>query len=180
MAEYSTIARPYATALFDAVLASSGNLQSTAEVLYSMAQVIEMDDMRQALSDPRFNDEQREDLIKDALEGVNLDQHVLNLLSILIANDRLLSIPEIASQFQRFKDKFQGIAQAEIVSAFPMSDEQVTELVGLLEPKFNLKLQPHVSVDDSLIGGVRVVVGDYVLDTSVRAQLNRMRDALVA
>lgn len=180
MAEYSTIARPYATGLFEAVHASSGSLQFTTDVLHSMAQVVEMEDMRQALSDPRFNDQQKEDLIKDSLKGETLDDHLLNLLSLLVANDRLMALPEIASQFQRFKDKAEGVAQAEIVSAFPLSDEQVSELVALLEPKFHLKLKPHVNVDDSLIGGVRVVVGDYVLDTSVLAQLNRMRDALVA
>ena len=61
-----------------------------------------------------------------------------------------------------------------------MSDEQVADLIKLLEPKFGLKLKPHVIIDSALIGGVRVVVGDQVLDTSVQAQLQRMRDKLAA
>ena len=89
-------------------------------------------------------------------------------------------MPEIAEQFQTLKDKGEGVAQAEIASAFPLSDEQVSDLVKTLETKFKLKLKPHVTVNNALIGGVRVVVGDYVLDTSVQAQLNRLRDALVA
>lgn len=180
MAENSTIARPYAEAIFAAAKASAGGLQTTADNLQLLAQLIGMEDVRQAVSDPRLDDAQRCDLVKGLLKGVTLDVHLSNFIEVLVSNDRLLLMPEIAEQFQVLKDKAEGIAQAEIVSAFPMSDDQVSELLKLLEPKFNLKLKPHVTVDETLIGGVRVVVGDYVLDTSVQAQLNRMRDALVA
>lgn len=180
MAENFTIARPYAEALFAAANASADSLQATADNLQLLAQLIGMEDVRQAVSDPRLDDAQRCDLVKGLLKGASLDAHLSNFLELLVGNDRLLLMPEIAEQFQALKDKAEGVAQAEIVSAFPMSDEQVGELVQLLEPKFNLKLKPHVTVDETLIGGVRVVVGDYVLDTSVQAQLNRMRDALVA
>lgn len=180
MAENSTIARPYAEALFAALKDSASGLQSTAENLQLLSQLIEMEDVRQAVSDPRLDDAQRCDLVKGLLKGVTLDAHLSNFVELLVSNDRLLLMPEIAEQFLALKDKAEGIAQADIVSAFPMTHEQVTELVQLLEPKFNLKLKPHVTVDETLIGGVRVVVGDYVLDTSVQAQLSRMRDALVA
>lgn len=180
MAENSTIARPYAEALFGAAKASAQGLQETATNVQLLAQLLGMENVRQALSDPRFNDGQRCDLVKDSLKGVTLDAHLTNLIGLLVANDRLMLLPEIAEQFQKLKDKADGVAQAEITSAFALSDEQVSELLQVLEPKFNLKLKPHVTVDNSLIGGVRVVVGDYVLDTSVQAQLSRMRDALVA
>jgi F-type H+-transporting ATPase subunit delta len=180
MAENSTIARPYAEALFSAAKDSADSLQGTANHLQLLAELIEMEDVRQAVSDPRLDDAQRCDLVKGLLKGVKLDAHLDNFIELVVSNDRLLLMPEIAEQFQALKDKAEGVAQADIVSAFPMSDAQVSELVQLLEPKFNLKLKPHVTVDETLIGGVRVVVGDYVLDTSVQAQLNRMRDALVA
>lgn len=180
MAENSTIARPYAEALFSATKSSPASLQTTANHLQLLAELIGMEDVRQTVSDPRLNDAQRCDLVKGLLKGVKLDTHLSNFVEVLVTNDRLLLMPEIAEKFQALKDKSEGVAQADIVSAFPMSDEQVRELVQLLEPKFNLKLKPHVTVDHTLIGGVRVVVGDYVLDTSVQAQLNRMRDALVA
>ena len=180
MAENSTIARPYAEALFAAAKSSADNLQTVADDLQLLAQLIGMEDVRQAVSDPRLDDAQRCDLVKGLLKNVSLGAHLSNFIELLVGNDRLLLMPESAEQFQALKDKAEGVAQAEIVSAFPMTDDQVGELVQLLEPKFNLKLKPHVTVDDALIGGVRVVVGDYVLDTSVQAQLNRMRDALVA
>jgi F-type H+-transporting ATPase subunit delta len=96
----------------------------------------------------------------------------------LVANDRLSLLSHIAEQFHAFRDEAEGVAQADITSAFPMTEQQVSDLIKLLEPKFGLKLKPHVNVDASLIGGVRVQVGDHVLDTSVQAQLVRMRDTM--
>jgi len=101
-------------------------------------------------------------------------------VALLIENGRATALPEIAEQFNQLKNRLEGTALAEISSAFPLEDAQVQQLVGALEKKFGLKLKPTVTVDASLIGGVRVVVGDQVLDTSVRAQLDRMRDTLAA
>lgn len=180
MAENSTVARPYAQALYAAARVSAAGLQVTAENIKLLSSLLEMKDARQTLSDPRFTDLQRCELVKDSLKGVVLDAHLTNLITLLVDNDRLLLMPEIAEQFQTLKDQGEGVAQAEIASAFPLSDHQVSDLVKILESKFNLKLKPNVTVNNALIGGVRVVVGDYVLDTSVQAQLNRLRDALVA
>jgi F-type H+-transporting ATPase subunit delta len=72
----------------------------------------------------------------------------------------------------------EGAADAEIVSAFELTPAQVVDLVATLEKRFGHNLNPSVTVDSSLIGGVRVVVGDEVLDTSVRARLQRMQTAL--
>jgi F-type H+-transporting ATPase subunit delta len=180
MAENSTVARPYAQALYAAAKVSLPALQVTADHVKLLADLLEMPFARQVFSDPRFTDQQRCDLVKDSMKGVTLDAHLTNLIALLVENDRLLLMPEIAEQFQTLKDQGEGVAQAEIGSAFPLSDEQVSDLVKTLETKFKLKLKPHVTVNNALIGGVRVVVGDYVLDTSVQAQLNRLRDALVA
>jgi F-type H+-transporting ATPase subunit delta len=99
---------------------------------------------------------------------------------LLVDNNRILLLPQIAEQFEALKNKREGTALAQITSAFELTGEQVAELVSGLEKKFGLKLKPQVTVDPALIGGVRVLVGDQVLDTSVQAQLARMRDALVA
>src|SRR5690606_4159326 len=103
-----------------------------------------------------------------------------NFIELLIENNRILVLPQVAEQFELLKNELEGTALAEISSAFPLSDDQVQQLVAGLEKKFGLKLKPVVTVDSELIGGVRVVVGDQVLDTSVQAQLARMRDTLAA
>jgi F-type H+-transporting ATPase subunit delta len=99
---------------------------------------------------------------------------------MLVDNHRLQLLPEIAVQFDELKNAREGAADVLIVSAFPLEGAQLDDLVGSLERKFRRLLKPTVEVDASLIGGVRVTVGDEVLDTSVRARLASMQTALTA
>jgi F-type H+-transporting ATPase subunit delta len=180
MAELSTIARPYAEALFGAALDDKKTgLAGWSELAGAMAQVAAQHDVREALSNPRLDDAQRVQIFADLLKG-KLPPFARNFIELLVANDRLLLLPLIAEQFEALKNRHEGTAQADIVSAFELSAAQVKDLVAGLEKKFGLKLKARVAVDASLIGGVRVAVGDQVLDTSVRAQLARMRDKLAA
>ena len=179
MAELSTIARPYAEALFSAAGKDTAGLDVWSGLLTKLAQLVELDDVRAALADPRLNDAQRLDVLVGLLKET-LSPAARNFIELLIANDRVLALPQIAEQFEALKNRQAGTALAEIASAFPIDDAQVRELVAGLEKKFGLKLNPVVTVDPSLIGGVRVKVGDQVLDTSVRAQLTRMSDTLAA
>ena len=88
MAENSTIARPYAEALFSAAKDSADSLQGTASHLRLLAELIEMEDVRQAVSDPRLDDAQRCDLVKGLLTGVKLNAHLDNFIELLASNDR--------------------------------------------------------------------------------------------
>ncbi|CAM4085541.1 F0F1 ATP synthase subunit delta [Bordetella tumbae] len=179
MAELSTVARPYAEALFSAARDDKAGLPAWADLIGELAQVADNTDVREAMSDPRLEDAQRVELFTGLIK-TQLPQAVRNFIELLVANDRLLLLPIIAKQFVALKNRHEGTAQAEITSAFELSDAQVKELVDALETKFGLKLSPSVTVDKSLIGGVRVAVGDQVLDTSVQAQLARLRDTLAA
>jgi F-type H+-transporting ATPase subunit delta len=171
MAELSTVARPYAEALFSAARDDQAGLPAWSDLVGEMSQVASNPDVREAMADPRLGDKQRVELFSGLIKAE---------LPLLVENDRLLLLPDIAEQFAALRNRHDGTAQAEITSAFEMSDAQVQELVAALEQKFGLKLKPSVTVDPSLIGGVRVAVGDQVLDTSVQAQLARMRDQLAA
>ncbi|MDX3893708.1 F0F1 ATP synthase subunit delta [Pusillimonas sp.] len=179
MAELSTIARPYAEALFQAAQNESANLESWSGLLNELAGLAKLEDVREALTDPRLNDAQRVELFTGLVKSP-VSATARNFIELLVGNDRMLVLPEIAEQFDLLKNRFEGTALAEITSAFALSDAQVQDLVAALEKKFGLKLKPAVTVDADLIGGVRVVVGDQVLDTSVRAQLVRMHDTLAA
>jgi F-type H+-transporting ATPase subunit delta len=119
------------------------------------------------------------DAVASALKAP-LTAEAKNFLSTLIENGRVELLPEIGAQFAELKNAHEGAADAHIESAFEMSAQQVAALVATLEKKFGRKLNPTVTVDPSLIGGVRVVVGDEVLDTSVRAKLQQMHVALAS
>ena len=179
MAELSTIARPYAEALFATARDDQAGLASWSGLVSELAQVASLHDVREALTDPRLNAAQRIDLFAGLIKSP-LSESARNFIELLVSNNRILVLPQIAEQFEILKNQHEGTALAQIISAYPLDDKQVAELVSGLEKKFGLKLKPAVTVDANLIGGVRVIVGDQVLDTSVQAQLARMRDTLAA
>jgi F-type H+-transporting ATPase subunit delta len=175
MAEPSTIARPYAAALFQSSTAADG-AQLVAQ-LDELARIASDDGLRQFAASPKVSDEQVFGLVT-GLADKGLSPKLRNLLSTVIDNGRLAVLPEIAAQFRSLVNERGGVADAQIVSAFPLDAAQQSELVQVLEKRFGRQLKAQVAVDPSLIGGVRVTVGDEVLDTSVRARLEQMRVAL--
>lgn len=177
MAELATVARPYAEALFR--VAQGGNLQAWSELVSEMAQVAALPEVKTLADNPRITDVQVAETFLSVLKSA-INAEAKNFVNALVENGRLTLLPEIAVHFQELKNAQQGSADAEIVSAFAMSDAQVADLVGALQKKFGRKLNPTVSVDQSLIGGIRVVVGDEVLDSSVRAKLQQMQIALAS
>ena len=181
MAELSTIARPYAEALFRVVMQDTrpDAVGQWSSLVSAMSAVAADPDMARVMADPRVTGDQIYGVFVGALGG-ELDMQAQNFVRTLIDNDRLAVMPEIGTQFAQLVDAKQGSAEARITSAFAMSAGDVAELVRALEKKFAIKLKPTVDVDPELIGGVRVVVGDRVLDTSVRSRLDAMKAALTA
>jgi len=178
MAELSTIARPYAEAAFR--IAKTGDLNAWNSLIAELGAVADRPEMRALVLDPNVGADKLYGVFAGVLKSP-LSKEGQNFLRLLVENDRVAALPEIASQFVALKNKLEGSAEAEITTAFPMSDAQVADLVSGLAKKFGgLKLKSHVNVDASLIGGVRVVVGDEVFDTSIKAQLERMRISLLA
>jgi F-type H+-transporting ATPase subunit delta len=175
MAEPSTIARPYAAALFEASSAADG-VQLVAQ-LDALARIADDQGLRQFAASPKVSEEQVFGLVT-GVAGNDLDPKLRNLLSVVIENGRLSVLPEIAVQFRSLVNERAGSADAQIVSAFPLDASQQLELVQVLEKRFGRQLKAQVEIDPALIGGVRVTVGDEVLDTSVRARLEQMRAAL--
>ena len=175
MAEPSTIARPYAAALFQSSSAADG--AQLAGQLDALAGIAGDAGLRQFAADPKVTDEQVFGLVS-GIAGSDLSPKLRNLLDVVIDNGRLAVLPEIASQFRELVNDRGGIADAHIVSAFPLDDKQQADLARTLEKRFGRQLKTSVTVDASLIGGVRVTVGDEVLDTSVVARLEQMRVAL--
>jgi len=176
MAEIATIARPYAEALFKAAGAQAAAL--AAEVT-ALAAVASEPQLRQFADNPKTTAEQVQDIVLSVL-GTPVSAQGRNFLRTVLDNGRLAALPEIATQFQALVDARSGISQARIESAYPIDAAQLPEVVATLEPRFGRKLEASVVVRPELIGGIRVVVGDEVLDTSVKARLEQMKVALTA
>ena len=178
MAENLTIARPYAEAIFAAADAD-GKLQAWSQALQRLAMIVSDADMHNAIGDPKIGPEQLYGLVA-AAAGDTLSAEVQNFVRVLIQNDRLAVLPEIAQLFESLKDEREGVIEAEIESAFPVDDAALAQLVGDLERRFKRKVRPKLHVDRALIGGALIKVGDEVIDGTVRGRLASMASALRA
>ena len=180
MAELATIARPYAEALFKA---SASDLLSTSEWMDGLAAVASDAQLQQLALDPNVSAEQVFGVVSASCAKVNgkeLPAKAVNFLRTVIENGRLDAVPEMAVQFRALKNVQSGSFDAIVFSAFPIDGSALADVATMLEKRFGRKLNVAVALQPELIGGIRVVVGDEVLDTSVKARLEQMKVALSA
>ena len=177
MAELATLARPYAEALFQ--VAAKGDLKPAAEQIDALAAVAANAQLLRFAGDPKATATQVFDVITSVVK-VPLSAEAKNLLRTVIDNGRLEALPEIAAQFHVLANANSGVSDATLYSAFPIDEAQLADVIQSLEKRFRRKLNATVQVQPELIGGIRVVVGDEVLDTSIKARLEQMKAALAA
>ncbi len=176
MAELATIARPYAEALFQA---SAANAKAVLTWLDELACVAKQAQLQQFADSPKATAAQVYEVIAGVMKST-LDKHAQNFIRTVIANDRLAFVPEVAAQFRALVNTQSGSSDAVIYSAFPIEGAALAEVSQMLEKRFARQLNVSVELQPELIGGIRVVVGDEVLDTSVKARLEQMKMALTA
>jgi F-type H+-transporting ATPase subunit delta len=175
MAESVTIARPYADAAFK-LAKESGAQGIWSQRLQRLALIAQDGDMAQVMSNPRLSVEQIAELFI-SLSDDN-DPILANFVRTLAENRRLVLLPDVSRLFDLARSQEEGVQEAVVYSAFPIDETQVAALLQQLEPRFGTRLTARVEIDASLIGGVRVTVGDQMLDASVRGKLDAMAVAL--
>ncbi|WP_312564883.1 F0F1 ATP synthase subunit delta [Comamonas sp.] len=178
MAELATIARPYAEALFKAS-SHGADLNSTVAWVEELAAIAADPQLRQLADSPKVTVEQVLDVITGVARSA-LPDAARNFLRVIIENGRLDALPEVAVQFRGIVNRLNGSSDAIVYSAFPVEEAALNDISAALQKRFGRKLNLSVKIEESLIGGVRVVVGDEVLDTSVKARLEQMKAALTA
>ncbi len=178
MAEPSTVARPYAEAAFK-LADAAGALARWSEILAALAAVAQDPRVRAAIGDPKLSDAQLAGLFISILSG-RLNGEAENFVRVLAANGRLELLAEIQAQFEVLKNEREGVVEADVQSAFELSDAQVRDLVQRLEKKTGRKVKARIEINKELIAGVRVILGDKVIDGSARAQLGALETALKA
>lgn len=180
MAELATIARPYAEALFKAAM--GGDAQTVGAQIAALADVASDPELLQFADNPKVGSHLVFNVVSDVLarQGVMLLPALQNLLNTVLENGRLALMPEIAAQHKALVNATSGVSDAVVHSAFAIDAAQLAGVVAALEKRFRRKLNARVEIDPELIGGIRAVVGDEVLDTSVKARLEQMKVALTA
>jgi F-type H+-transporting ATPase subunit delta len=178
MAEASTIARPYAEAVFK-LADAQGKLTEWSGVLANIAAVAADERIRVAVGDPNLPAAKIAGLFISVLSG-KLSGDAENLVRVLAENGRLDVLAEIRTQYEMLRNAREGVVEAEVHTAFDLEDAQLADLVARLEKKTGRKVKASVRVDKDLIAGVKVVLGDKVIDGSARAQLGALENALKA
>ena len=178
MAEPSTIARPYAEAAFR-LADAQGKLADWSATLANLSAVAADERVRTAIGDPNLPAAKVAGLIIGVLAG-KLSGEAENFVRLLAENGRLEVLAEIRAQYEVLRNEREGVVEAEISTAFEMDQAQLADLVARLEKKTGRKVRARVSVDKSLIGGVKIAIGDKVIDGSARAQLGALENALKA
>jgi F-type H+-transporting ATPase subunit delta len=183
MAEFSTVARPYAKALFD-VAAATRQLSEWSAALGAAAAVLADANAKRVLANPAFDDGARATLvgsIASAIKGGELltTPAGKNLLGLLSENDRLTALPEIAAQFDALKAEAENKVKVTVTAATTIDAAIAEQIKKALQQKLGRTVELTLAVDASLIGGAIIQADDMVIDGSVRTRLQRLTETIV-
>jgi F-type H+-transporting ATPase subunit delta len=174
----STAARRYAEAAFD--LATRDNaLDEYAEGLDLAASVVGQGAALEVLRNPARPLRQRADVV-NALLASRVPEPVLKLVGLLVERGRIDRLGDVAVEYRRMLDRERGIVQALARTALPLTDDETAALQQKVATMTGRTVNLKIEVDESLIGGITVRVGDTLYDASVRGRLERLRERLVA
>lgn len=176
MAEAITVARPYADAVYKMAVANN-SLSQWSKMLQLAAEIAEDKQVKLLIGNPRVSAKQLGDIFLE-IGRSKFNAEARNLVMLLIENKRVVVLSQISQLFEQLKARHEGVLEARIVSAFAIENRQLKKLVEDLEQKFKRKIEAQVSIDPELIGGIKVEVGDEILDASVRGKLEAMAVAL--
>jgi F-type H+-transporting ATPase subunit delta len=183
MADESTIARPYAKALFDVANAEQ-KLGPWSDALNAAAAVLGDANARRVLANPALDQAKRADFIRAVsvgLKGADLFETppAKALLALLAENDRLSALPEIATQFDALKADAENKVKAKLVSATAVDASVAERVRQALQKRLGREVELELEVDPALIGGAIVRAEDMVIDGSVRTRLEQLARAMI-
>ena len=176
MAELTTLARPYAKAVFEVALAAN-KLQPWFEALQVSAAVADQDQVKKALGTSGLSVEQKAAVFVQVI-GESLDEKVKNFIHILARNKRLALLPYIRDLFAKMKAQQEKTIDVKVTAAYELPVDLISKLALALSAKLNRNVNVNSSVDASLLGGVIIHTGDMVIDGSIRGRLAKLAEAL--
>lgn len=181
MADTTTIARPYAKAIFEHALAAK-KLSQWSEVLDKLAFAVMNEATEQFVTNPAAHEEQQVELLMSLFikTGTEEKSEVENLVLLLAHNKRTLLLPDIKAQFEALRAEQEKTLQVNVVSFSELSTAQQKQLINSLSERLQRQVTLNLSVDETLLGGAVIHAGDLVIDGSVRGMLNKLGTELAA
>jgi F-type H+-transporting ATPase subunit delta len=182
MADSSTIARPYARALFG-VAQRADELGQWSQALCCAGALLRDDRARRHLARPDLTDDARVSFVESVCTeagGVLSTEHGRNFLRLLVENDRLAALPEIAAQFDHLKARAENKVRVKVTAAAAVDESIVGAVARSLESRLGRTVELEVEVDSELMGGAVIRAEDMVIDGSLRSRLQRLAEKLIA
>lgn len=181
MSDLTTIARPYAKAVFDFALEEEQKGQKEAlarwdSMLAFLAALVQNEKVQTFLVSANSTEKLADGIIQ--LCGEQLDQYGQNLVRIMAQNERLIVIPQVYEEYKHYVEDFKAITDVEVVSAYALTKAQQQKIAKAMEKRLARKIELNCSVDKSLVGGVIIRTNDFVIDGSTRGQLHRLASTL--
>ncbi|RQD57597.1 MAG: F0F1 ATP synthase subunit delta [Desulfonatronovibrio sp. MSAO_Bac4] len=172
------VARRYARALF-ALGQKQGEkeLKAYGEDLAKLVGALESaPELLRIFKNPIFNVTEKKGILKQLAGKMKLGPVASNFCYLLAEKGRLDCLPEINVYYAKLLDEFEGVVRGEIVTAIKLADNVKQDIVGKLEKQSGLKVVLDYNVDQEILGGLMLKVGDKVLDASIRAQLQILKE----
>ncbi len=176
MADLTTIARPYARAIFEHAVCAQ-QLAPWSAKLYQLAEVVLNPLAKDFINNPDTTMDAHSKLLLSVCGkcGSFDDEKVLkNVVDLLAHHKRLLALPDIYLQFEALRASHEKTLIANVSSFAPLSKAQEEKLSKTLSHRLQRKVVLEVSIDPSLLGGAVIRAGDLVIDGSVRGKLGQL------
>jgi F-type H+-transporting ATPase subunit delta len=176
MSEQISLARPYAKAIFE-LARDAGEYAQWSDQLELLALISQDPAMIELIANPAVSEKQLAELIID-VAGEQLDEQGRNLVKILSHNDRVTVAADINQQFQVLRDNAEQVIEAQLITAAEVNETQKQAFESALSKRLGKQIKLEATIDESLIGGAVVRAGDWVVDGSVKAQLQDLVGAI--
>ena len=176
MTDTCSLAHPYANAVF-ALAKSHNSIDNWLDNLSDLSQVVKSKGFINLIDNPKISSAS----IIETLVGFVKEPNKLlnNFLITLQENNRLILLNDIFILFGKMVEDDQNTSKAVILSAFPMDDTDKADFEQLLSKKFGRKIVASVKVQPELIGGIKILINDTVIDASVKNSLSKMAAQII-
>ncbi len=176
MSEQISLARPYAKAIFE-LARDAGEYAGWSDQLELLAMIAQDAAMIEVINNPDVSEQQLAELIIN-VAGDLLNEQGRNLVKLLARNDRVSAVADINQQFLILRDEAEQVIEAQLITASEVDEAQKKKIEAALSNRLGKQIKLEATVDESLIGGAIVRAGDWVVDGSVKAQLQELVGAI--
>ena len=175
-----TVSKRYALALFNAAeSAGEGLTEQIQKELSFISDLWEKNaELRGFLEAPQISGDDKDKMLQMTFQG-RISELLLQFLLFLLSKGRLVHILGINTRYDKLLKEKEGLVEAQVITAAPLDEKLSLPLKEIMEKKTGKKVSLIFKLDPGIIGGIRVIVGNQIIDHSIRTELDKLRENLL-